>query len=95
MILFETLFLSITGGVAGIVVSAALVAWLGRTGIDLSIFGKGINSLGYNSVVYLYAPLELYPIVALMVIVTAMIASIYPARKALKMNPVEALHYNG
>lgn len=95
MILYETLFLSITGGVAGIVVSAALVAWFGHTGIDLSIFGKGINSIGYNSVVYLYAPLELYPIVAMMVIVTAMIASIYPARKALKMNPVEALHYNG
>lgn len=95
MILYETLFLSITGGVAGIVISAALVAWFGHTGIDLSIFGKGINSIGYNSVVYLYAPLELYPIVALMVMVTAMIASIYPARKALKMNPVEALHYNG
>jgi ABC-type lipoprotein release transport system permease subunit len=95
MILYETLFLSITGGVAGIVVSAALVAWFGHIGIDLSIFGKGINSMGYNSVVYLYAPLELYPIVAIMVMVTAMIASIYPARKALKMNPVEALHYNG
>ncbi len=95
MILYETLFLSITGGVAGIIISAVLVAWFGHTGIDLSIFGKGINSIGYNSVVYLYAPLELYPIVAFMVMVTAMIASIYPARKALMMNPVEALHYNG
>jgi ABC-type lipoprotein release transport system permease subunit len=95
MILYETLFLSITGGAAGIVVSLALVTWFSHSGIDLSIFGKGINSIGYNSVVYLYAPPELYPIVALMVTVTAMIASIYPARKALKMNPVEALHYNG
>src|SRR5688500_14326604 len=41
MIILETVFLSLTGAVAGMIVSAVVVYWTNRSGIDLSMFAQG------------------------------------------------------
>ncbi len=95
MIMLETIFLSITGGIIGILGGWALVEHFGRTGIDLSIVSEGLQAVGYASIAYPSVDPSYYFIVGIMVIITAIIASIYPARKALKLKPAEAVREEG
>ncbi len=91
MIMLETVFLSFTGGLLGLVISWILVQISFKTGIDLSSVAEGLNSWGYSSFIRPELDNVYYLMVALLVIVTAMFASILPARKALKLIPSEAI----
>ena len=94
MIMLETVFLSVTGGILGLIISWVVVEITASTGIDLSGIADGLNSMGYSS--FLYPELEFvyYAFIGLLVVVTAIFASIMPARKALKFNPVEAVRHD-
>ena len=94
MIMLETIFLSITGGIIGLLASWILVMVLGKTGIDLSAIADGLNSMGYSSFVYPELDFIYYALIGGLVIVTAIFASIMPARKALKFNPAEAVRHD-
>lgn len=91
MILLESVFLSMTGGIAGIVLGAVTTWYFGRTGIDLGIFAEGFEKLGYSPILYPSLALVYYINLTLMVIGTGILASIYPARQALKLRPAEAI----
>ena len=92
MIMLETVFLSITGGILGMVIAACVVAYYHNTGIDLTEFaGKGLEEFGFSAMLYPYIGFTFYFILTLMVIGTAILASLYPARKALKLKPAEAV----
>jgi len=91
MILWETVFLSSVGAVIGLVFSAIVIGYLGKVGLDLSLFGKGMNALGFDTIIYLKSSIEFYITVASLVFITAIIASIFPARQALKLQPAEAV----
>ena len=91
MIMLETIFLSITGGIIGILGGFGLVEYFGESGIDLSVVAEGLQAVGYASTAYPSVDNSYYFIVSGMVILTAVIASIYPARKALKLKPAEAV----
>ncbi len=91
MIVLETIFLSMVGGVAGLIIGWASIEYLSRIGIDLSIVSEGLAAFGMGSMIYPYLPVREYPIVTGMIILTAIIASIYPGIKAVKLNPVEAI----
>lgn len=92
MIILETVFLSLTGGVVGIAVSAWLVYTTGASGIDLSMFAQGLESFGLSSMIYPSLDPRFYVTLAIMVIIAAMLSALYPAIKALKLKPVEAIH---
>jgi ABC-type lipoprotein release transport system permease subunit len=94
MIMLETIFLSITGGIIGLTLSWILVTILGITGIDLSVIAEGLNSLGYSSFVYPELDSIYYVLIGTLVVITAIFASIMPARKALKFNPAEAVRHD-
>jgi len=94
MITLETVFLSITGGVLGLSISWILVEIMGISGIDLSSIADGLNSMGYSSYVYPELDLIYYGLIGLLVVVTAIFASIMPARKALKFNPAQAVRHD-
>lgn len=94
MIMLETIFLSITGGIIGLALSWVLVTIMGITGIDLSAIAEGLNSMGYSSFVYPELDSYYYILIGLLVIITAIFASIMPARKALKFNPAEAVRHD-
>jgi len=91
MVVLETVFLSFTGGVIGIVISALLVAWVNQTGIDISAVAQGMEAMGYSAILYPSISLQFYVMVAGLVIVTGILASIYPAIKALKLKPASAI----
>jgi putative ABC transport system permease protein len=91
MIMLETLLLTVTGGIVGMILSGILLLSFGNKGLDLSSVSKGMESLGYEAVIYPKISLQYYLNLSLMIIVTGILSSIYPSRKALKLRPAEAV----
>jgi len=91
MIILETLLLSITGGIAGVGLGVATVAWVGRSGINLGWWSQGLSLYGINTMLYPVIHPSAYPTLGIMVICTAIFAALYPAIKAVRLNPASAL----
>ena len=91
MIMLESVFLSVTGGIAGMIISYLVVKLTANTGINLSQYAEGFAALGYSADIYPQITAGFFGIVTVLIIVTGIISSIYPALKALKLNPVEAI----
>ena len=91
MIMLESVFLSLTGGILGILLGIMLIAYTNHTGINLGSFTEGFEKIGYSPVLYPSLDPLFFINIALMVVVTGIIAAIPPARHALKLHPAEAI----
>jgi ABC-type lipoprotein release transport system permease subunit len=91
MLMLETVLLTLTGGFFGILLGLAVTLATTNTGIDLSFYAKGLEDMGYSSHVYPVVEFGMVVVVVFLVLITGLIASIYPARKALKYKPAEAI----
>ena len=91
MILYETVFLALVGAVVGEILSVLVIRYFGRVGIDLSNYAEGMESVGYSAMTYPYLEPYRYLQITILVVITAIVASIYPALKALKLEPAEAI----
>ena len=91
MIILETVLLSLAGSPIGFAVSYLSVAYFGANGIDLSMFSEGLSGYGYASIIYPTLKISYYFEIYMMTFVAALIASLYPAAKALRLKPVEAI----
>lgn len=91
MILWETVFLSFVGAVTGMLISAISLQFFMHYGLDLSIVGEGMNAFGIDTIIYPKADFNFYLTVGIMVFITALISSVFPARYALKLQPANAV----
>jgi ABC-type lipoprotein release transport system permease subunit len=91
MIVLETVFLSLAGAPLGILLGWLSIAFVGKYGLDLSAFSSTMKMYGLSQVIYFEVAPGLYGQVAIAVTITAIIASIYPALKAIRLKPVEAI----
>ena len=91
MIMLETIYLTILGCPIGLLFGWLTVTILGRTGINISMFSEGLESYGFSSLIYPELDQEKYVIIVTMCLVTAILSAIYPAYKALQLNPSEAI----
>ncbi|HKB85072.1 MAG TPA: FtsX-like permease family protein [Ignavibacteriaceae bacterium] len=91
LIIIETVFLSITGGIIGMLLGASSIWITAQKGINLSLFSQGLSSYGISSHLFPGLPGELYPILFVMIIITALISAVYPAFKAIRLNPASAI----
>lgn len=91
MILFETVFLALVGAIVGEIMSILVIQYFGKTGIDLSNYAEGMEAVGYSAMTYPMLEPYRYLQITILVVITALVASIYPALKALKLEPAEAI----
>jgi putative ABC transport system permease protein len=92
LILSETVLLTLVGVPLGFLGSWLVIARLSRTGIDISSFsGAAMSGFGYSSVIYPQFPTAQIFSVMIIVVSTALLASIFPSMKAIKLQPADAL----
>jgi len=91
MIMLESIFLSLVGGVVGMLVSKILITFTATNGINFESYAEGFEAMGYSAHVYPVITPTFFIMVTVLIIVTGILSSIYPALKALKLDPAEAL----
>jgi ABC-type lipoprotein release transport system permease subunit len=93
MVMFEALNLGLIGLASGIISGAGLVYILSITGIDLSIFMESMRVWGSGSVIYPVIKLLDIVMAFVIVFITTVSAALYPAVKAARIKPLEALNF--
>ena len=92
MIVLETILLGFIGAPIGILLGYLMTSWFSVHGINLVMFSEeGMQQFGMSSFIYPVVKSEDYLSLAIAVFITALLASIYPAYKAIKLKPVEAI----
>lgn len=90
MILLESLILTLVGALTGMMLAAISVAWLQVRGINLELFASGLAEIGYDKVIYPFLEPGEFVMIVFVVIVVTLLASTYPAIKAIRIDPLEA-----
>jgi putative ABC transport system permease protein len=91
MIMLESIFLSLIGGVAGMIVGWLSVLFTARKGINFTQYAEGLEAYGYSAHVFPEITIEFFILVTILIIITGILSSVYPAYKALKLDPAEAI----
>jgi ABC-type lipoprotein release transport system permease subunit len=86
MFILETIYLSLTGAIAGNLISFGLITHFGIKGIHFAGWEEGFESFGYDSVVFPLLDTNYYFMVTFLVFFTALLASYFPVRKAIGLD---------
>lgn len=91
MVLMETVLLVLAGCPSGILIAMTAIGITKRTGIGFEKFTEVYSSFGYNNVIFPELTLRQFAISMMLVVFTAIIASLFPAWRALRLKPAEAM----
>lgn len=92
LITIETVFLTMVGIPVAILVGWLVVDYFHRKGLDLSGMGEEMmKSFGFENLIYPGFPVEKLPAIILLVFISALLASVFPAVKSLRIDPARAL----
>jgi ABC-type lipoprotein release transport system permease subunit len=91
MIMLESVFLSISGGIAGMIFGWISVLLSARKGINFAQYAEGMEAFGYSAHIFPEITLSFFVLITVLIIITGIASSIYPALKALKLDPAEAI----
>ncbi|MEL7384687.1 MAG: FtsX-like permease family protein, partial [Pseudomonadota bacterium] len=91
LIVFETLFLGLSGCALGLLGSAIMLKVLSVTGLSLAGMGEGLGAYGVDTLLYPRVSIAEYQMIIVAIFVASLIAALYPARQILKHRPVDAM----
>ncbi|NRB49676.1 MAG: ABC transporter permease [Saprospiraceae bacterium] len=91
MIMLEAIFLGAVAAPIGLALGSLTIYFLGQSGLDLSMYSDSLEMYGMSPVVYFDVPSKVYWQIPVFVACTAILAALYPAYKAIKLKPVEAI----
>jgi ABC-type lipoprotein release transport system permease subunit len=93
MIVLEAIMLGLVSAPIGLLLGYLTIEYVGEYGIDLSIYSGALADYGIEKIIYFEIAPEVYWEMAIGVFVTSVLAAIYPALKAIRLKPVEALQH--
>lgn len=93
MIVLEAFIIGIVGTVTGIIIGLLLEIPLAHTGIDLSFFSSGLEAFGIGTVIYPVLSTGNIFMSSLFMPFVAILGALYPAYKAIKLEPIYAIYY--
>jgi ABC-type lipoprotein release transport system permease subunit len=93
LVLFESLLLTLGGALLGLAIGTGAVFVLGKVGLDLTRFSQSLAEYGIPSVLRLQ--LDVRDLVSPLALagVTALVAAAWPAWKAARLRPAEAVRH--
>lgn len=92
----EGLVTGLIGSLAGLIVGAALVAWLDSLRISLGSLIRGkvdLGSLPVNAIIRLEWRPQTFLVALVFCMIAAWLAARSPARRAARLEPTDALHF--
>ena len=95
MIIVETILLAVTGAVVGMSCGSLTVWYFAQAGINLGWFSEWLAYFGLPVMLYPVLPTVVYTELMAMVIGTALVGALYPAVKAVRLNPAVAIRSYG
>ena len=93
MILLESFLLGCLGTVVGSSIGGVIIVLLNKSGLNLSLFAESLNSYGIGAILYPTVNITQVSSVLIMIPLISIIGAVYPAYKAIKLQPVEAIRY--
>jgi len=93
VLFLEALIVTVLGVAVGAAVSAAVLGFWIRNGVDLSSFAQGLNYFNVRTVIYPYLHWGHLSIGLVTIVVLTWLAVLYPAIKASRFEAVEAINH--
>lgn len=93
IVMAEACGLGLLGVFAGIVITYLLVGITGTTGINLAFYSESMRVWGTGTTIYPVLTATNSIMATVIVLLNTIIASLYPAYKAAKIKPIDALHF--
>lgn len=92
MIVLETLLLALIAAPIGLILGYLTTVYYHKHGLNLFFYSKqGMNQFGFDNIIYTSVPKEIYLQLVVAITLTALIGSLYPAWKAIRLRPVDAI----
>ncbi|RMG40660.1 MAG: ABC transporter permease [Candidatus Dadabacteria bacterium] len=89
-VVFESFYLLISGAIIGNILALLTNLWL-KDGVDVSAFARGTEMIGVSSMIYPDQRISDLVAVNILVLIIGIAGSVYPAWRASRLTPVEAM----
>jgi len=91
MVMLETIWVALVGGPLGLLLGHMTIRYFGAHGVNLSQYSEALSMYGFSNVIYFQLDQKYYWPVLLMTIGVAVVSAVYPAIKAVRLEPTQAI----
>ncbi len=93
MILVEAFIIGVVGTIGGIILGYGINSLFLANGIDLRWFAESLSAFGVGAIIYPQVSLNNFVQIIVIIPLVSVVGAIYPALKAIKLEPVSAIRY--